>query len=104
MKPTPIQNPFASKGEFREPPPKSTLSSGGELHPSLKAMVWEQPFSGHDHENPCHHLREFEEMCLCLSISDMTGNSKVEIVSLLSHGEGEAMVHTCRRKYEWGLG
>ena len=33
-----------------------------------------------------------------------TRNLKVEIVSLLSHGEGEAMVHTCRRKYEWGLG
>ena len=29
-------------------------------------------FSGHDNENPCHHLREFEEMCLCLSISGMT--------------------------------
>ena len=33
-----------------------------------------------------------------------TGNSKVEIISILSHGEGEAMVHTCHRKYEWGLG
>jgi hypothetical protein len=32
-----------------------------------------------------------------------TRNSKVKIVSLLSHGEGEAMVHTCHRKYEWGL-
>ena len=31
-------------------------------------------------------------------------NSKVEIVSLFSHREGEAMVHTCRRKYEWWLG
>jgi len=30
-----------------------------------------------------------------------TGNSKVEIVSLLSHGESEAMVHICRIKYEW---
>jgi hypothetical protein len=33
-----------------------------------------------------------------------TSNLKVEIVSLLSHGEGEAMVHRRRRKYEWGLG
>ena len=33
-----------------------------------------------------------------------TANTKVEIVSLLSHGKDEAMVHTCRRKYEWGLG
>jgi hypothetical protein len=28
----------------------------------------------------------------------------VEIVSLLSHGEGEAMVRSYRRKFEWGLG
>jgi hypothetical protein len=33
-----------------------------------------------------------------------TRNRKVEIVSLLSHEEGEAMVHTCHRKYKWGLG
>jgi hypothetical protein len=32
------------------------------------------------------------------------GNLKVEIISLLSHEESEAMVHTRRRKYEWGLG
>ena len=30
------------------------------------------------------------------------GNTKVEIVSLLSQGQGEAMVHTCYRKYKWG--
>jgi hypothetical protein len=29
-------------------------------------------------------------------------NTKVEVVSLLSHGEGETMVHICHRKYEWG--
>ena len=72
MKPTQNPNPSASKGEFREPPPKSTLSSGGELHPSLKAMVQAQPFSGLDSVNPCNHLLEFKEMCLCLSISGMT--------------------------------
>jgi hypothetical protein len=33
-----------------------------------------------------------------------TGNCKVEIVSLLSHGEGEAMVRSYRRKFEWRLG
>ena len=72
MKPTPNLYPSASKGEFHEPPPKPNLSSGGELHPSLKAMVREQPFSGHDHENPCRDLREFKVMCSCLSISVMT--------------------------------
>ena len=72
MNSTPIFYPSTSKGEFLEPPSKPNLSSSGEHHPSRKAMVREQPFSGHDHENPCHHLREFEEMCLCLSISGMT--------------------------------
>jgi Tfp pilus assembly PilM family ATPase len=27
-------------------------------------------------------------------------NTKVKVVSLLSHGKGEAMVHICHRKYE----
>jgi hypothetical protein len=31
-------------------------------------------------------------------------NFKVEIVSLLSHGEGKTIVHRHHRKYEWGLG
>ena len=74
MKLTPIQNSFASKGELLEPTPvsKPTHSSGCELHPSLKAMVQAQSFSGHDCENPRHHLLAFKEMCSCLSISGMT--------------------------------
>jgi hypothetical protein len=72
MKPTQNPNSLASKREFYEPPPKPNLSSGGEVHPSLKTMVWAQPFSGHDNENPCYHLQEFEKMCSCLSISGMT--------------------------------
>jgi len=73
MKPTPIQNLFASKGKFFEPPlsPNPILSSGRELHPGLIAMVRAQPFSGHDNEDPCNHLQELEEMCSCLSISGM---------------------------------
>ena len=81
MKPTPFQNPFVSKGELSKPLSKPTFSSGYELHPSLIAMVWAQLFLGHYNENPCHPGHDI-------------GNSKVEIVSLLSHGEGEAMVHT----------
>jgi hypothetical protein len=33
-----------------------------------------------------------------------TRSCKVEVVSLLPHGGDEAIVHECRRKYEWGLG
>jgi hypothetical protein len=106
MKPTQIPILFASKGEFLEPTPvpKPIRSSGCELHPSLKAMVRAQPFSGHDDENPCHHLQEFEEMCSCLSISGMTQETLKWKLFPFFHGKGEAMVHVCRRKYEWGLG
>jgi hypothetical protein len=74
MKPTSNPNLFASKGEFLEPSLvlEQNHSSSCELHPSLKAMVWAQPFSGHENENPCNHLLDFEEMCSCLSISGMT--------------------------------
>jgi len=72
MKQTPNPHLFASKGEFSKPPPKPSLSSGYKLHPSLKAMVRAPPFLGHDNENPCQHLHEFEEMCSCLSILGMT--------------------------------
>jgi hypothetical protein len=32
-----------------------------------------------------------------------TRSCKVEVVSLLAHEGDEAIVHECRRKYEWGL-
>ena len=70
MKSTPIQNLSISKGEF--PEPKPTFLSSHELHPRFKAIVRAQPFSGHENEDPCHHLQEFKEMCSCLSISGMT--------------------------------
>jgi hypothetical protein len=74
MKPTSVANPSASKEEFQEPPLSLKLnhSSGYELHPGLISMVRALPFSGHDDENPCQHLLDFEEMCSCLSISGMT--------------------------------
>ena len=72
MKTTPIQYWSASKGEFPEPSSKPKISSGCELHRSFIAMVQEQPFLGHDNENPCHHLLGFEVICSCLSISGMT--------------------------------
>jgi hypothetical protein len=51
---------------------KTNFLSGCELRPDLIAMVRAWPFSGHYNENPSHHLHEFEEMCLCLSILGMT--------------------------------
>ena len=73
MKPNPIQNLSASKGEFPEPSLlKSNHSFGYELRPGLIAMVWAQPFSGLENENLCNHLLEFEEICSILSISGMT--------------------------------
>ena len=72
MKPTSNSNLSASKGEFLEPPPKPTLPSSCELHPGIIAMVWAQPFLGHDNENPSQLFHEFKEMYSCLSISGMT--------------------------------
>ena len=72
MKPIPIQNTSASKGEFPKPLSTPNYSSSGELHHSLKAMVHAQPFFGLDSEKPCNHLLEFEKICSCLSISGMT--------------------------------
>jgi hypothetical protein len=42
-----------------------------QLHPGFVAMVREQTFLGYDNENPYHHLREFEQLCSCLSIVGM---------------------------------
>ena len=63
----------APKGEFLEPTKSSKpiTASGFELRPGFIAMVREQPFSGYELENPYHHLREFEQMCSCLSIAGM---------------------------------
>jgi hypothetical protein len=68
-----IQKLSTPKGEFLEPPKssKSITTSGYELFPSFITMVWEQPFSGFNDENPYHHLREFEQLCSCLTISSM---------------------------------
>jgi hypothetical protein len=64
----------APKGEFVEPPQSSKLitTSSYKLRPGFIAMVQEQAFSGLDYENPYHHLREFEQLCACLTISGMS--------------------------------
>ena len=68
-----IQNLSAPKGEFVEPPQSSKpiTASSFELCPGFIAMVREQSFSSFDDENPYHHLREFEQLCSCLSIAGM---------------------------------
>ena len=63
----------ALKGEFLEPPQSSKpiTASSFELRLGFIAMVREQSFSGFDDENTYHHLREFEQLCSCLSIAGM---------------------------------
>ena len=65
---------FAPKGEFIEPPQSSKpiIASSYELRPGFIAMVQEQTFLGLDYENPYTHLREFEQLCACLTISGMS--------------------------------
>ena len=64
----------APKGELIKPQPsaKPITASNFELRPGLIAMVREQTFSGLDYENPYHHLREFEQLCACLTIAGMS--------------------------------
>jgi len=71
---TPIYKFFAPKGELLEPPRSShpILTDGYGLGPDLIAMIQEQPFSGQVDEDPNTHLREFEQLCSCRSISGMT--------------------------------
>ena len=68
-----IQNLSSPKGEFVEPPQSSKpiTASSFELCPGFMAMVREQFFSRYENENPYHHLREFEQLCSCLSIAGM---------------------------------
>ena len=69
-----IQNLSAPKGEFVEPPQSSKplTASSYEVCLGFIAMVREQAFLGLDYENPYHHLREFEQLCACLTISGMS--------------------------------
>ena len=68
-----IQQLYSPMGEFLEPPASSKpiIASGYELHLGIIAMVWEQTFSSLDYEYPYYHLREFEQLCACLTISCM---------------------------------
>ena len=69
-----IQQLSAPKGEFLEPrqSSKPIIASSFELCPGFIAMVRDQAFSGLDYENPYQHLREFEQLCACLTIAGMS--------------------------------
>ena len=75
MDSTPIIQFLAPKGELLEPPPSShpILTDGYELRPTFIAMVQEQSFSRLEDENPYTHLREFEQLCSCLTIAYVGG-------------------------------
>jgi hypothetical protein len=74
MDSTPIFKYSAPKGNSLEPPPSShpILIDGYEIDPDFIAMVRERSFSGIEDENPYTHLREFEQLCSCLTIAGMT--------------------------------
>ena len=63
----------APSGAELEPPSSSQaiLAIRYELHPSLIAMVQENPFSGEEDENPYTHLHDFEQLCSCIHIQGM---------------------------------
>jgi hypothetical protein len=63
----------APKGEKLEPPSSShpIHTSGYELCPGFIAMARDQSFAGTDEENPYTHLREFEQLCSCITIEGM---------------------------------
>src|SRR5919205_753990 len=60
-------------GAELEPPSSSQaiLAVRYELHPSLIAMVQENPFLGEGDENPYTHLCDFEQICSCIHIQGM---------------------------------
>ena len=92
MDSTPIIQLLTLKGELLEPPPSSQpiLTFGYKLHPDFIAMVREQSFSGIEDKNPYTHLREFEQLCSCLTIAGMTQETikwKLFLFSLLGRAK-----------------
>jgi len=69
-----ISDMSAPKAEFAAPPQsaKPITALSYELRPAFIAMVREQSFSGLEYDNPYHHLREFEQLCACLTIAGMS--------------------------------
>ena len=56
-------------------PPDSSepiITPGYELRPCLIKLIRDKSFLGEGNENPYSHLREFEQICACLHIADMS--------------------------------
>ena len=105
MDSTPIYKPSTPKDELLEPPPSShpILTDSYELRPAFIAMVQEQSFSGRENENPYTHLREFEQLCSCLTIAGMTHETikwKLFLFSLLGRAK-QWYAHTVGVKGNW---
>jgi hypothetical protein len=61
------------KGEFFEPSSieHPILTSGYEIPSSYIITVQKLSFFGLSSDNPYHHLREFEQVCSCITITGM---------------------------------
>jgi hypothetical protein len=61
------------KGEFFEPSSieHPILTSGYEIPSSYIITVQKLSFFGLSSDNPYHHLREFEQVCSCITIMGM---------------------------------
>jgi hypothetical protein len=71
---------------------------------SIKAMFGHNPSQGMTIKPLPSPMRVQGNVFMPEDFWHDTINFKVEIVSLFSHREGEAMVHTHPRKYECGMG
>jgi hypothetical protein len=67
-------------------------------------MVREQPFLGYDYANPYDHLREFEQLCSCLTISGMAQETfrwKLFAFSLVERAKQWYAHNVCKVNEEW---
>jgi hypothetical protein len=76
----------APKGENLEPPSSShpIQTSGYELCHGFIAMARQQSFAGTEEANPYIHLREFEQLCSCITIEGMAQEMLKWILFLFS--------------------
>ena len=74
MDSTPIYQ-YAKTTSTSPKPPESSepiITPSYELRLSLIKLIRDQSFSAEGNKNPYSHLREFEQTCACLRITDMS--------------------------------